>query len=88
MEYSSRLDLWVRKDVDQSKIIAALAAYKVTLFGKDLAKEWINYFGKCNQDFIDFVKSLDSCGSLIFVNEYPPSIQADIDQENGVCHRG
>ena len=81
MEYSSRLDLWVRNDVDQSKIIATLAAHKVSLLGKGFAKEWVNYFGKCNQDLIDFLKSLDSYGILVFINEYPPSIQEDIDRD-------
>jgi len=82
MEYSSKLDLWVREDLDQSKFIALLAAYRVSLIGRGLAKEWINYFGRCNQDLIDYVKSLNGYGELFFIDEYPPSIQADIDQES------
>lgn len=82
MEYSNRLDLWVHEDVEQSDIVAALAAHKATLIAKGFAKEWINYFGQCNQDLINFLKSLDAYGTLIFVNEYPPSIKADFENED------
>ena len=82
MEYSSKLDFWVREDLDQSKFTALLAAYRVALIAKGFAKEWINYLGLCNQDLIDYVKSLNGYGELFFIDEYPPSIQADIDQES------
>jgi hypothetical protein len=73
-----KLDLYVpEKYAPDLPIAHLLEKHQVQIIGQGFAGDYINVFGAASQAAIVELSALPH----VFVNRYPPEIQADIDAE-------
>jgi hypothetical protein len=73
-----KLDLYVPEQHVPDLLIAhLLQKHQVQIIGQGFSLHYINVFGAASQAAIDELSALPH----VFVNRYPPEIQAEIDAE-------